>query len=303
VVLGCGQPPAAPKDRKDTRDTKDLRDEIPGVGRVVVDWQRWQSPPTRIVIGVGGVAAGPAAGPLVPYLFLGPERAEDAHYFVRAYAPFRARMGRSELVFRGRGRARAGKVEERMIVEWARRVSAERAGGRSGGAYGLAFSWHRGGSVGSCESLSVFLTGEVWAQACAWGGEEVRGRLQPSAMGRVYGWFDALAPFQSTREPGTSGETEPSRLVFAGRGTGKADDGDRDGIESFAAAVFRELAAKRRGGAPLTAEEAASPRLLLPPEPLRTSPPLARLAPKMPPKPPVTASASSGSRPPAAPPP
>ena len=84
MVLGCGQPPAPPKDHKDTRDDKDLKDEIPGVGRVVVDWQRGQNPPTRIVIGVGGVAAGPAAGPLVPYLFLGPERAEDAHFFARA---------------------------------------------------------------------------------------------------------------------------------------------------------------------------------------------------------------------------
>ncbi|MFL6200924.1 MAG: hypothetical protein ACJ76J_17260 [Thermoanaerobaculia bacterium] len=277
------------------------------MGRVVVDWQRWQNPPTRIVIGIGGVAAGPAGGPLAPYLFLGPERAEDAHLFARTYAPFRARLGKSELVFRGRGRARPGPVEERMIVEWARRLAAEQAGGRSGGAYGLAFSWHRGGSVGSCESVSVFLTGEVWAEACAWGGDEVRGRLQPAAMSRVYGWFDALAPFQSSRQPGSSGEAEPSRLVFAGRGTRAPGDEDRDAIEGFAAAVFRELAAKRRGGAPLAGEEASSPRLLLPPETLRASPPLARLAPRVPPPPPrlpplARSSASSGSRSPAAPP-
>jgi hypothetical protein len=312
VLGGCGEPVPPPKDQKDVKDVKDQRDapEIPGVGRVVVDWQRWQDPPTRIAIGIGGVAAGPAEGPLVPYLFLGPERAEDAHLFARAYAPFRARLGRSELVFHGRSRVRPGPVEERMIVEWARRVAAEQAGGRSGGAYGLAFSWHRGGSLGSCESVSVFLTGEVWAQACAWGGAEVRGRLQPAAVGRVYGWFDSLAPFQSSRQPGTPGEAEPSRLVFAGRGTRKPGDDDRIAIEGFAAALFRELATKRRGGAPLPPDETAEPagpRLLLPPETLRTSPPLARLAPKVPPPmPPVsvsTASASSGSRRPAAPPP
>lgn len=305
-----------PKDQRDVKHVKDQKDapEIPGVGRVVVDWQRWQDPPTRIAIGIGGVAAGPAEGPLVPYLFLGPERAEDAHLFARAYAPFRARLGRSELVFHGHGRVRPGPVEERMIVEWARRVAAEQAGGRSGGAYGLAFSWHRGGSVGSCESVSVFLTGEVWAQACAWGGDEVRGRLQPAAVGRVYDWFDSLAPFQSSRQSGTSGEAEPSRLVFAGRGTrkpgniGDIGDGDRAAIEGFAAALFRELSAKRRGGAPALEEGAAFPILLLPRETLRTSPPLARLAPKVPPMPPTspplaTASASSGSRRPAAPPP
>lgn len=307
VLGGCGEPAPAPEDHRDTRDDKDLKDEVPGVGRVVVDWQRWQNPPTRIVIGIGGVAAGPAGGPLVPYLFLGPERAEDAHLFARAYAPFRARLGRSELVFHGRGRTRPGAVEERMIVEWARRITAEQAAEQAGGggAYGLALSWHRGGSVGSCESVSVFLTGEVWAEACAWGGDEVRGRLQPAAMGRVYGWFDALAPFQSTRQPGASGEAEPSRLVFAGKGARAAGDGDRAALESFAAALFRELSAKRRGGPP-PAEETAS-RLLLPAEPLRASPPLARLAPKVPPPVPrpeaPRTSASSGSRTPAAPPP
>lgn len=185
-----------------------------------------------------------------------------------------------------------------MIVEWARRITAEQAaeqaGGRSGGAYGLAFSWHRGGSVGSCESVSVFLTGEVWAQACAWGGEEVRGRLQPAVMDRVYGWFDALAPFQSTRQAGSSGEAEPSRLVFAGRGTRAAGDGDRAALEGFAAALFRELSVKRRGSAPLSAEEAAAPRLLLPPEPPRASPPLARLAPKVPPPVPREDSGQAG---------
>lgn len=299
VLCGCGKPVPAGKDQEDPKDTKDPKD-VPGIGRVVVDWQRWQKPATRIVIGIGGVAAGPGEGPLVPYVFLGPERAEDAHYLSRFYAPFRARMGRGELVFRGQGRTRPGPVEQRMIVEWARRVAAEQAGGRSGGAYGLAFSWHRGASVGSCESVSVFLTGEVWAEACAWGGGEVRGRLRPAAVGRVYEWFDSLAPFQSSSNPAASTEVEPSRLVFAGRGTRQAGEGDRAAVEAFAAALFRELSAKRRGGAPLAAE---SPSLLLPREPLRGLPPLAGMAPRVPPQPPVRASASSGSRRPEAPPP
>ena len=130
VLGGCGgEPPgaAAPKDLKAPKDSKDSKD-APRVGRVVVDWQRWQDPPTRIVIGIGGVAMGPAGGAVVPYLFPGPERAEDAHFFSRTYAPFRARLSRGELVFHGRGRVRPGAVEQRMIVEWARRVAASTAG-------------------------------------------------------------------------------------------------------------------------------------------------------------------------------
>lgn len=293
-------PPENRTDEKDQRDQKDTKD--PGVGQVVVDWQRWQNPPTRIAIGIGGVATGPVGGPLVPHLFQGPDRAEDAHYFARTYAPFRARMAHGELVFQGQGRVRPGTVEQRMILEWAHRVAAELAGGRSGSAYGLALSWHRGVSVGSCESVSVFLTGEVRARGCSWGGEEVRGRLHPAAVGRVYGWFDSLKAFQSSQQPETSGEAEASRLVFAGRGAQAPDAKDRAALESFAAALFRELSAKRRGGAPPPPEESPAaveigPRLLLPSESLRTSPPLARLAPKVPPPPPRTTVSSESTRP------
>lgn len=269
--------------------------EIRGLGRVVIDWQRWRNPPTRVVIGVGGVATGSPESPPVPYLFPGPERAEDAHYLSRRYAPFRARMARGEMVFYGRGRVRPGPAEQRMIVEWARRVAAELAGGRSGGSYGLALSWHRGESVGSCESVSVFLTGEVQAGACAWGSDEMRGRLQPEALGRLYGWFDSLKAFQSSQVAGE--ETEPSRLVFAGRGKGAAAPEDSRQIEAFAATLFRELASRRRGGAPAVSatpaptpagrpaapEPPAGPRLLLPVERQPVSPPLAPLGPRVPP--------------------
>lgn len=281
--------------------------EIRGIGRAVIDWQRSHNPPTRVVIGIGGVATGPTSAPLVSYLFPGPERAEDAHYLARKYAPFRARMAQAELVFHGRGKVRPGPAEQRMIVEWARRVAAELAGGRSGGSYGLALSWHRGESVGSCESVSVFLTGEVKAGACAWGSDEVRGRLQPEALDRVYDWFDSLKAFQFSQLAGE--EAEPSRLVFAGRGTSGPAPEERRGIEAFAATLFRELASRRRGGAPPVSATAAmpatgtpspgsrtvplpatppGPRLLLPVERQPVSPPLAPLGPKVPP--PVPAS-------------
>lgn len=277
--------------------------EVRGIGRAVIDWQRWRNPPTRVVIGIGGVATGSPEAPLAPYLFPGPERAEDAHYLSRKYAPFRARMARSELVFYGRGKVRPGPAEQRMIVEWARRVAAELAGGRSGGAYGLALSWHRGVSVGSCESVSVFLTGEVKAGACAWGSDEVRGRLQPEALDRVYDWFDSLKAFQSSQLAGE--ETEPSRLVFAGRGTHGPAPGEGREIEAFAATLFRELSSRRRGGAPPVSATSATaatptpspagrtatppspapagPRLLLPVERQPISPPLAPLGPRVPP--------------------
>jgi hypothetical protein len=304
MVLGCGQaePPrqAAPARPASVPRTPSKAPALPpppriaGIGRVVVDWQRSLTPPIRVVLGVGGVADGPEDGPLVAYLYPEPGLAEAAHYLSRTYAPFRARLANGEMVFYGTGRVRPGPVEQRMVVEWARRAAASLAGA-TGEAYGLALSWHRGASVGNCESVSVLLTGEARAEACAWGGEPVTGRLQPAALSRVYDWFDTLGGFQES-DMEAAGETEPARLVFAGQGTRAPTKEETAAIENFTATLLRELSARRRGGAPapvaapasVPLPDAALPRLLLPQETGSPSlPPLARLAPAVPPVPPV----------------
>jgi hypothetical protein len=312
MVLGCGQaePPRQAGPGREAagkpaaaRKAPPTPPILPGIGRVVVDWKRSLTPPVRVVLGIGGVADGPTEGPIVPYLYPEAGLAESAHYLSRTYAGFHAGLANGEMVFYGLGRVRPGPVEQRMVVEWARRAAASLASGaggssESGDAYGLALSWHRGASVGNCESVSVLLTGEARAEACAWGGEVVTGRLQTAALSRVYDWFDTLGAFQES-EMGAPGESEPARLVFAGQGARQPAREEIAAVESFAAALLRELAARRKGGAPAAAATAGPaptptptpvetsslpPRLLLPQDAgSRTSPPLARLAPATPP--------------------
>jgi hypothetical protein len=316
MVFGCG--PAEPPRQADgtpvagktaaarkapAPPTRPAPPTLPGIGRVVVDWKRSLTPPVRVVLGIGGVADGPTEGPVVPYLYPEAGLAESAHYLSRTYAGFQARLANGEMVFYGLGRTRPGPVEQRMVVEWARRAAASLASG--GGSndvddfYGLALSWHRGASVGNCESVSVLLTGEAWAEACTWGGEPVTGRLQTAALSLVYDWFDTLGAFQES-EAGAPGESEPARLVFAGQGARKPTRQEIAAIEGFASSLLRELASRHKGGAPAVAatpsptptpaprETTALPaRLLLPQEAgSPTLPPLARLAPAVPPVPP-----------------
>lgn len=314
MVLGCGQAepprqapaPVAPAPAKGAKPSGKPKappppPELPGIGRVVVDWQRSRRPPVRVVLGIGGLAGGPQGSPLVPYLYPEPGLAETAHYLSRTYGPFRSRLANGAMVFYGRGRVRPGTVEQRMVVEWSRRAAAALAGGDVD-SYGLAFSWHRGASEGNCESVSALLTGEVRAEACAWTGP-VTGRLQTAALSRVYDWFDTFGAFQES-EMGAPGEAEPARLVFAGQGTRGPTRKEIVAIEGFAAALLRELAARRRGGAlaptptPGPAADAVPTRLLLPQESGSPAlPPLARLAPAVPPKPPPPPAGSDGTGP------
>ncbi|HYO13358.1 MAG TPA: hypothetical protein VE685_09215, partial [Thermoanaerobaculia bacterium] len=250
--------------------------------KILVELRRGRNPQEVVLIGRGGALLGPAGGPLSRTVFSSRERAEDLRFFFRRYAPFRMPVPGGELVFRGTGRVRAGAAERRMIAEWARLVAVEAAGRAESAVYGLVLAWHRGGAPGICDEVSVYLTGEVRASSCSWN-EEVRGRLAPENLPRLYDWFDRLAPFQTGGgEADLAGGTE-SRLIFAGRGREAASDAEIAAIQAFTPALFRELAARRpgapfppAGGTPAAqrpdgAKPAgppppAPPRLLLPPD-------------------------------------
>jgi len=263
-LAGCGAPASGPP-------ASTLPSLAAGVRPGTLELRRWQAPAERVVIEPGGVALGAAGSPLVHYLFVSPDRAQDLQTFVRSYAPFRTATERGEMAFGGRGTAAAGPAEQRMIVEWARLVAAEVTAGRGSASYGMIFAWHRGDAVGSCSDLAVFLTGEVRASSCGWG-DEIRGRLAVEPLARLYAWFDGLAPFQEGGEESTAESHDPSRLVFAGQGRKPAAPGEIAAMRSFASKLYSELAARRPGPAPaatpVPAEngEASAERLLRAPE-------------------------------------
>ncbi|HEY0510567.1 MAG TPA: hypothetical protein VGH73_01600 [Thermoanaerobaculia bacterium] len=271
---------------------------------VAIELQRGTEPRELVRIGTRGVVIGPADGRLEWKFFADPRRADEAWYFLRAYAPFVAKTDAGELSFQGRGKARAGATEQRMILEWTRQVASEAAGGRGGAAYGLVLAWHQGGSSGICSDVVLYRTGEAVATACGWEGE-VRNRLDPGPLGRVYGWFDRLQPFQAGSEtqegPNPHVGSLDTRLIFAGRGSRPAKAAEQEEIQSFALSLFSELAA-RKGGAPppipaapgkpvgkAAPAEAPPSRLLLPPNVATPKPEeiTLQLPEKPPPPPPV----------------
>ena len=236
-----------------------------------IDLARGKDPQELVRIGTRGLVIGPAGGPLVWKLFVDPRRADEAWYFLQTYAPFHLATPMGELTFRGRGSVKAGLAERRMIVEWARRVAIEAAGGRAGAAYGLLLSWHQVGALGECEDLSLYLSGEAVAAACGWD-RAIQGRLEPGQLGRIFGWFDRLRPFQAVVGEGSlQPGGQQARLVFAGHGAQSPAPAEQREIEAFAAALFAELA----GAAAEPASAPGAPprqRYLLSPEALHPRP-------------------------------
>ena len=263
-----------------------------------IELRRGKDPQELVRIATRGVVIGPSGGPLEWKFFTEPRRADEAWYLLGTYAPFEGKTQEGEITFRGHGKVKAGAAEQRMILEWARQVATEAAGGRGGAAYGLVLAWHQGGSSGLCSDLALYLTGEVVATACG-GQGEIRGRLDPGQLGRVYGWFDRLQPFQAgTEEKENPGGPRTGsldvRVIFAGRGAPgarPATAAEQEEIQSFAAALFSELAARQAGSAPAPAAPAAGKaaeappsRLLLPPN--AAAPKAEAIALQLPEKPP-----------------
>jgi hypothetical protein len=275
---------------------------------VAIELRRWTAPREVVRVGLQGVVIGPEAGPLAWKLFAAPRRADEVWYFLGTYAPFTGKAGPEEISFHGRGRTRAGAAEQRMIREWTRQVATEAVGGLGDAAYGLALAWHQGGASGICSDLTLSLPGEAVASGCGWPGE-VRGRLDPASLSRVYAWFDRLKPFQSgAEEPESPGGTRngslDTRVIFAAKGSHPASAAEEAEIRSFAASLFAELAARRPNPAPvLTALAGAPPaeppaRFLLPAN--AASPKAEEVPLRFPEKPPAPASARNAGSPPLA---
>jgi hypothetical protein len=217
---------------------------------VWMELRRGTAPQELVHIGVQGVMIGTAGEPLTVRLFAGPGRSDSAWYFLRSFAPFELKSPQGNLVVHSMGRVSAGPVEERMIFEWARSVAAEAADPRVTEAYGLVLAWHQGGSSGICRDVALYLTGKAVASACGWD-KNVEGRLNPTTLGQVYGWFDRLKPFQTGagEQDMRQGSLE-TRLVFAGHGNHPAGADEQAEMQTFGAALYGELAARREAAVP-----------------------------------------------------
>ncbi|HKH44347.1 MAG TPA: hypothetical protein VKM72_06770 [Thermoanaerobaculia bacterium] len=214
-----------------------------------IELRRWREPRQRVVIDRAGASIGPVGEPLVRKLFVEPERLQDLLFFLRTYAPFQQRSLAGELAFGGQGPVKAGPVEQRMILEWARKVTAEVEGAPSDASYGLLLAWHRGEAAGSCDDVAVFLDGEVRASSCSREGES-RGRLRPESLARLDQWYDRLKPFQQTAGVEAGRGRVPVRLIFAGNGSHEPSPEDVAALQSLAAALHRELTPGRGDAAP-----------------------------------------------------
>ncbi len=192
----------------------------------------------RIRLGPHGVAFGPPKGAVERALFADDGVREELSALVTTYAPFAIVVGANAVRFRGQGSVSAPPYERRWIAEWARFVAMQSTGFADGEEPAPVLFWQRGGEGSECKGLEIDRTGGARG-GCSHGRGAPR-RLAGAELERLYGWFDALEPFQISWLEGPAGEERTLRLVFAGAGQRVAAEEDRKAIAAFAAALAAE---------------------------------------------------------------
>lgn len=132
--------------------------------------------------------------------------------WIKAYAPFTANTPVGSITFNGHGFVIATEAEQRMIAEWAARMSEE-VPGLSFEADRIVLS-DRVSTPDRCFDVTIYRDGHTLVFSCLLGPAtaEVRGYLDANELLYLYRWLDEYQPSEYT--------TEQSKLVFTGRGSG-----------------------------------------------------------------------------------
>ncbi len=107
----------------------------------------------------------------------------------------------------------------------------------------LGMTWtEQGGIAGLCQSLTVYLSGEVYGQDCRVGGDGRMGLLTAQQRTQLQAWVDKFGQTAidfSDPKGVSDGMTRQANLV--GTGTQMASAGDEHAIFNFGQALYRTL--------------------------------------------------------------
>jgi hypothetical protein len=195
---------------------------------------------SRVEIGAKSAAYG-QCGASLQEAQLSSGRVDELDYLLTTYTTFTGATKAGIVQFNGQGQQEPTQAEMRSIAEWARLVFMEAQGGRSGAAWGLAFSWHReGGIAGFCDDLGVYLTG--WAQPTSCKGNQANNikeyRLSADELAQMYAWVDQYANFYFEQKDSAVADSMLVKLAFEGKGTQPAATEQQEQIARFAGQIY-----------------------------------------------------------------
>lgn len=210
------------------------------VGDVLIEWRQTAESCRSAVVGWDRVAVGPCGGVQVAGTLANPDRAAELLELLTTYASFEGDTPAGSVVFHGVGMQPAQAAEQRMIAEWMRLLALEAESGHGGatrGSLGQAFAWHReGGIAGFCDDLTVYVTGQAYAESCKQDPPATlaKRRLSADELTQVYDWVDSFARWEYREGDLGPADGMLVTLTFSGAGDLTPTESEQQAVVSFA---------------------------------------------------------------------
>lgn len=160
--------------------------------------------------------------------------------WTKAYAPFTASTPAGSVTFNGQGFVIPTEAEQRMIAEWAARMSQE-VPGDSMAADAIVLSNHVS-APDRCFDVTIYRDGHYLVFSClpGPGTAGVTGYLDANELLYFYRWLDQYQPSEHT--------TEQSKLVFTGQGSGILKIAEIVSMETLASNLAERAQGSTSGG-------------------------------------------------------
>ena len=211
----------------------------------------------RLIVTAEAVLVGRCGEQAAAVMDVTPAALERIAAWQGVYASFEAETPAGQVSFQGMGPSVPTPAEGRMMAEWAQLTYDIARSGRTGAAWGLAFTYSRsGGIAGFCDDVSVYLTGHAQVSDCQ--GTNARVDLTATQLEQVYAWYDAYSSIDYTYSDAQVVDALSLSLAMPAKGGLVADEATVRAIIAFADDLLAQVSFQRQADpAGLAAAETA----------------------------------------------
>lgn len=221
------------------RQVSEVKPESPG--KQALPALTWESHDCgQLSVTLDAVFYGKCGETLAAAPTLVPASAEKVTPWLQRFAAFEAETPAGIMSFHGFGPDVATPAEQRMMAEWAQLTFDAAQSGRTGAAWGLAFSYHReGGIAGFCDDVAVYLAGYADVTGCK--GQSATVPLTASQLQKIYRWYDSYSQIDYSYTDPAVADAMTIVLNMPGLGDSQADEETVRTITEFAADLIAQV--------------------------------------------------------------
>jgi hypothetical protein len=214
------------------------RAPTPQIGTPILTWQSAGQPCQSIELGASAVAFGYCGGAQMQSPYADALRIKQLNQWVSTYRSFSGVTPAGQITFTGQGNQDASPAVQRAMAQWAMIIDMEAVGGHANDPLNILLSWRGSNtSVGFCNEVNIYGTGEVFGVDCNSGAELGPLLMTSQQIDQLYQWVDQFNGVSIDSGDAASADSIVEHLDFAGQGQWQPTDLQKQALLKYAQQV------------------------------------------------------------------